>query len=119
MNQQREDSKHETNRDDGQLYHHLEKNISGELSITRTKFSFVLELVTGHQIVHKLFKKKTLSLLPKSRGPNPHLIQKYFYTNSLNNLQLSRKQLQRLFRRVVGAQGQPCDPKRDGWSLRW
>ena len=38
--------------------------------------------------MHKLFKKKSLALLPKSREQNPHLMSKQFYTNSLHNLQL-------------------------------
>ena len=107
MNQEQEDSRHEPEEETGQR---LQKNVSGKsLKITFNKLSFVFD--TGHQIVHKLFKKKTLALLPKSsREQNPHLMPKYFYTNSLHNLQLFRKLLQRLFRGVVGAQGQSREP---------
>ena len=109
MNQEQEDSRHEPEEATGQHSHLEQKNISGEgLTITFNKLSFVFD--TGHQIVHKLFKKKTLALLPKSREQNPHLMPKYFYTNSLHNLQLFRKLLQRLFRGVVGAQGQSREP---------
>ena len=77
MNQEQEDSRHEPEEATGQHSHLEQKNIPGEgLTITFNKLSFVFD--TGHQIVHKLFKKKTLALLPKSRGQNPHLIQSTF-----------------------------------------
>ena len=93
MNQEQGDSRHEPHfeGETGQHFNLEQKNISGE-GLTRSKLSFVS--VTDHQNVHKLFKKKSLALLPKSREQNPHLMSKQFYTNSLHNLQLSRKQLQ-------------------------